>query len=182
MRSSVPERIVVVGSSCAGKTTFARALAAQLGYPYVELDHLYWSPGWTPKGGQEFRALVASAAAADQWVADGNYTLVRDLLWPRATTIIWLNYGFGTVLWRALRRTFRRAFSREELWHGNRESFRRSLLSRDSILLWVITSFHRKQRQIGELRSGVKFPHLSWIEFRRPGDAARALNDWKGKP
>ena len=176
MTSSVPERIVVVGSSCAGKTTFARALAGALGYSYVELDHLYWSPGWKPKAGQEFRALVSEAAAAEQWVADGNYTVVRDLLWPRATTIIWLNYGFGTVFWRALRRTFRRAVSREELWHGNRESFRRSMLSRESILLWVITTFRRKRRQLGDLRSSGKFPHLSWIEFRRPGDAASYLS------
>jgi hypothetical protein len=74
-----------------------------------------------------------------------------------------------------LRRTFRRAVSREALWHGNRESFRRSLLSRDSILLWVITTFHRKRRKLGDLRGSGKFPHLSWIEFRRPGDAASYL-------
>ena len=172
----MPDRVVVVGSSCAGKTTFARRLAAALGRPYVELDHLHWAPDWQPKPAQEFHALVAQAAAADHWVADGNYTVVRDILWPRATTIVWLNYGFGTVLWRAIRRTLGRAVSREELWHGNRESFRRSFLSRESILWWVLTTFHRKRRQIGDLRHTGKFPHLSWIEFHSPSDAASYLD------
>jgi adenylate kinase family enzyme len=179
MKSSAPERIVVVGSSCAGKTTFARSLAAALGRPYVELDHLYWSANWQPKPLEEFRALVIDAAAAERWVADGNYTVARDQLWPRATTIVWLNYGFRTVLWRALRRTFGRAVSREELWHGNRESFGRALLSRESILWWVITTFHRKRRQVGDLRRNAKFPHLGWIEFRRPSDAKRYLESIK---
>jgi adenylate kinase family enzyme len=39
-------RILVVGSSCSGKTTFARALAGILGRPHIELDALHWGPNW----------------------------------------------------------------------------------------------------------------------------------------
>jgi len=63
---------------------------------------------------------------------------VRDILWGRATTVIWLNYSFPTVFWRVFRRTMHRCVTREELWHGNRESFRLALLSRDSVLLYVL--------------------------------------------
>jgi adenylate kinase family enzyme/GNAT superfamily N-acetyltransferase len=168
---AAPQRIVVVGTSCCGKTAFARALAQSLRCPCIELDELYWGPQWTPKPDGEFRRLVEAAASAPQWIADGNYGRVRDVLWPRATTIVWLNYSFPRVLLRALRRTLRRFVTREELWHGNRESLRRSFLSRDSILLWVISTFHRRREELVGLRASRRYPHLSWVELRRPRDA-----------
>jgi hypothetical protein len=76
--------------------------------------------------GSEFRRLVEAAASASSWIAKGNYGGVRDLLCPRATTVVWLNYGFVTVFFRALRRTLHRTASGETLWHGNRESLLRS--------------------------------------------------------
>ncbi len=39
-------RIVVVGTSGAGKTTFARSMAVRLGLPHIELDAINWQPGW----------------------------------------------------------------------------------------------------------------------------------------
>ena len=103
------QRVLVVGSCGAGKSTFARALAPRLGRPVVELDALHWGPDWTPKPREAFRALAAAAAAREGWIADGNYSAVRDLLWPRAQTVFWLNYPFHTVMVRALRRTLRRS-------------------------------------------------------------------------
>ena len=167
------ERVVVVGTSCCGKSVFSRELAQSLGYALVELDELFWGPNWTPKPESEFRRLTATAASAPRWVAEGNYGRVRDVLWPRATTIVWLNYGFFTVLFRAVRRTLSRNITKEELWHGNRESFVRSFFSRESILIWVISTFHRRRRELQVLRVSGKYPHLSWIEFRRPCEAAR---------
>lgn len=44
--SSAPQRIQVIGASCAGKTTLGRALSARLDLPFTDLDELWWSPGW----------------------------------------------------------------------------------------------------------------------------------------
>ena len=140
-------RVAVVGTSCAGKTTFAAALAAQLQVPHIELDALHWRAGWVPAPGEVFRQAVATAVAAERWVSDGNYGVVRDLVWGRATAVVWLDYPFATVLRRALYRTARRALLREELYSGNRETFRKSLLSRDSILWWVVTTWGRRRRE-----------------------------------
>ena len=82
--------------------------------PHVELDAIHWLPGWEPRPREAFRALVGEAAAQPAWVMDGNYGTVRDLLWPRATAAIWLNYPFATVMGRALRRTVKRAFTGED--------------------------------------------------------------------
>jgi adenylate kinase family enzyme len=171
------ERVVVVGTSCCGKTAFAGRLAQALVVPRIELDELYWASNWTPKPNAEFRGLVQRAADRARWVADGNYSGVRDLLWPRATSIVWLNYSFVTVFGHALRRTIRRIIHREELFAGNRESIRRSFFSRDSILFWVITTFHRRRKEYEVLRNSNTFRELEWIEFRRPSEAEAFLTD-----
>lgn len=76
---------------------------------------------------------------------------------------------------RALRRSLGRIITQEELWHGNRESVARLVFSRESILVWVITTFHRRRRQYEELRASGKYSHPSWVELRRPSDAKRYL-------
>lgn len=169
------QRVVVVGSSCAGKSTFACGLAAALGHACVELDALFWAPHWQPRPTKEFHRLTQQAAAADTWVVEGNYRGVREILWPRATTVVWLNYGFATVLWRAVRRTIRRIATREVHWHGNRESFRRSFLSRESILVWVVKTFLRRRCEFEALRASGQYPQLAWVELQRPGEAANYL-------
>jgi adenylate kinase family enzyme len=164
-------RVVVIGTSCVGKTMFARSLARVLSSPHIELDALYWQPNWIPRPPDEFRALTAQALAQDCWVSDGNYGTVRDLVWSRATTVIWLNYAFRLVLWRALTRTVRRALTQEELFSGNRESLRMAFFSRESILWWVITTFHRRRKQYRRLFDSKIFPHLACVEFRKPSEA-----------
>jgi adenylate kinase family enzyme len=168
-------RVVVIGSSCAGKTTFARALATARGCPHIELDELFWSADWQPKPVAQFRRLVADRAGATHWVADGNYGSAREVLWPRATTVVWLDPGLPRVFWRGLRRTAARAVNREELWHGNRESLGRTFFSRESLLLWIVTTFHRRRREFERLRASSEFAHLTWHRARGPREAGALL-------
>jgi adenylate kinase family enzyme len=168
-------RVVVIGSSGSGKTSLARALAHRLAGVHIELDALYWGPRWEPQAPAEFKGAVAHAAAGERWVSDGNYSGVRSVLWPRATLVVWLNLPFHVVLWRVLRRTLRRVFRGESLWHGNRESLGRSFLSRESILWWVITTYRRRRREFAALRDAGAFPHLAWLELRRAREVRELL-------
>ncbi len=116
-------------------------LGTILGIPVVELDALFHRPGWEPTAVDEFREKVVGALGAGHgsWVCVGNYTsMVGDIVLPRADTIIWLRLPFRLTFWRLLKRTVTRAWSRELLWGTNRESWRKSFLSRDSILWWAI--------------------------------------------
>lgn len=169
-------RVAVVGTSCSGKSSFAKALAARLQVRHIELDALHWGPDWTPVPHHAFRAAVAAATAAERWVSDGNYGTVRDLVWGRATAVVWLDYGFPTVLMRGLYRTLRRALSREELYSGNRESLTKAFLRRDSILLWVMTSHWGHRRRYPALFAQPQHAHLHVLAFRRSGQAARFLD------
>jgi adenylate kinase family enzyme len=168
-------RVVVIGSSCAGKSSFARSLAQARGCAHIELDELFWSAGWQPRPASEFRRLVAASAGAGSWVADGNYSSVRDVLWPRATTVVWLDVSLSLALWRGFWRTLDRCLTRRPLWHGNRESLRRAFLSKDSLLLWIATTYRRRRREFAQLRDSRAFEHLTWLEARNPGQARELL-------
>ena len=169
--SRAMERVVVVGTSCSGKTTLARQLAGVLGSPHVELDAIHWMAGWRERPVEDVRRIAVEAAAAERWVMDGNYSAVRDIVWGRATAVVWLNYPFRVVLWRALTRTTRRVVTQEELFSSNREGFRQSFLSRDSIILWAIASYWRVRREYRRILDGGDYPHLRVIELRGPAEA-----------
>lgn len=171
------QRFVVVGTSGSGKTSFARRLAAVRGITHIELDSLHWEPNWTEAPPDVFLARVDNATSADSWVVDGNYSKARPFVWQRADTIVWLDYAFHTVIWRLFSRTIRRAISQEELWKGNRESWRLSFLSKDSVLLWGLTTYHRRRREYEELLSAGEFPHLTVLHFKSPDAAEKFLSD-----
>lgn len=173
-------RVVVIGTSAAGKTAFARTLSRALSAPCVELDELHWAPHWTEKPDDEFARLVESATSGNSWIADGNYRVVRDILWTRANTIVWLNYSFAVVFWRGLRRSIERSVGRTELWHGNRESLSRAFLSKESILLWILNTYGPRRREFADLQKSAKYSHLRWIEFRKPSEASRWLSAFEG--
>jgi adenylate kinase family enzyme len=143
--STVPQRIVVQGPSGSGKSTLATALARALGVPYLELDSLYHLQGWTALDDDTFREEVARFASQSRWVSDGNYRVVRDLLWCRADLIVIIDLPRRQVIARLLRRTIRRALRREELWNGNRESLR-NLISRDPERNIVLGSWNTHAR------------------------------------
>jgi adenylate kinase family enzyme len=182
-RSLVGRRIVIFGQSGSGKTTFGRRAAAALGVPHVELDSLYHRPNWEPTPDEEFRAIVSEqlAASPDGWVVDGNYSRVRDVVLSGADTAIWLRLPFRVVFTRLLRRTVTRAWQKEELWNGNRESFRMSFASRDSILLWGITNWRPHVRKMERVLA--ETPHEAYlIVLRSQREVDSLLADIERQP
>ncbi len=134
-------RIVVVGITGCGKTTTALRLASILSVPHVELDSLHWMPNWVMAERDVFRARVAQALSGPCWVTDGNYSKARDLIWGRATAIIWLDYPLPVIMWQLFRRTIRRVVTREVLWNGNRETLGGAFLSQDLLFLWALQTY-----------------------------------------
>jgi adenylate kinase family enzyme len=170
-------RCIVVGTSGSGKSVFARTLSAAISAPYVELDRLYWGPHWTPRPLPELQQSIREAAAGDSWVVDGNYSALSKILWSRATHIVWLNFTRLVVFSRVALRTLKRTITRQELWAGNRESLRKALLSKDSILLWSLTTYSKNRLKYAQLRASPEYSHLQWHELRTPRQAVAFIRE-----
>lgn len=159
------KRIVVFGSSGSGKTTTAEIIGQRLGIPHVEMDALYWRPDWQETELQEFREKISQALTGPTWVADGNYSKVRDITWSRADTLVWLDLPLSLVLLRLTNRTLRRWITRETLWNGNRETLKGAIFSKDSLFLWMLKSRIKHHREYPRLMKEPQFAHLKVIHL-----------------
>ncbi len=168
-------RISVVGTIGSGKTTFANKTSKLLGAPHIELDALHWEPKWIEAPNALFRERVKQSLQGNSWVVDGNYHQVRDIVWGKADTVVWLDYPFRTIMGRLVTRTLRRVFTREKLWNGNQEHVR-GLFSRDSVFIWAIRTYRKRRRQYPILLSKPENSHLTVVRLRSPREAAEFLS------
>ena len=166
-------KIVIVGSSCSGKTTLARRLAGRLDVPHVELDALHHGPGWTEAPRDEFRALVAETVSGPGWVVDGNYHgKLGDLVLEQADLVVWLDLPLPTILRRLTRRTLHRIRNRVELWNGNRETWRGTFLSRESLFVWVVSTHRERLARYAMVRLRSSDEVEEWLRDQVESQAA----------
>ena len=142
---------ILASTSGSGKTTLGRELARRLDAPFHELDALHHGPGWTEATAEELRARVEPLLDGERWVVDGAYrNKLGDVVLERADVVVWLDLPRRVWLPRLLRRTVSRIVRREELWSGNRETFRNAFLSRNSLLLYALRAYPRNHRRYRE--------------------------------
>jgi len=168
------QRISIVGTTGSGKTTLAQKIAQHFQIPHIELDALYWEPSWTAASEQVFRDRVLKALKGDRWVIDGNYSGVRDVVWSKADTVVFLDYSFWLVVRRLLHRTLQRSLKQEELWNGNRESIWKSFFTQESILLWMLQTYQRNRKRYPTLFQQPEYVHLSVVHLQSP----QITNEW----
>ncbi len=167
--SSFPfKHICVIGTSGSGKTTFARVLAEKIGGDHIELDALYHGPNWSEPTEEEFTARIRNAMKSERWIIDGNY-ISRASQLQYADLIVWLDYSFVRVLSRIARRTLKRLITNEELWNGNKESWRLAL-TKNGMIYWVLHTYSRRRREFPVMLSS-KYSHIAQQRFQRPRDA-----------
>jgi len=98
------KRILVIGSSGAGKSTFAGRLGEATGLKIVHLDQLFWKPNWVEPTKEEWRETVEEVLQNEAWIIDGNYSGTLDLRIQRADTVIFLDFPPTICVWRILKR------------------------------------------------------------------------------
>ncbi len=161
------QRVSVIGTSGAGKSTFGRALGLALGVSFVELDSVFHQADWVPLARDEFLRRVGEVVAGDRWVIDGNYSAVRPLVLARADTVVWLDLPKHTVMRRVIWRTLRRAAGRVELWNGNQERWR-NLFTWDpaeSVISWA---WHKHGENRARFAAAMANRHLRLVRLTRP--------------
>uniref|UniRef100_A0AAU2JKI0 Adenylate kinase n=1 Tax=Streptomyces sp. NBC_00049 TaxID=2903617 RepID=A0AAU2JKI0_9ACTN len=174
------ERVLVVGISGAGKSTLARALGARLGLPFHEMDALHFSgPGWAVS--PTFAEDAARLAGTERWIFDSlGRPAVRDLLWERADTVVWLDHPRRVVMRRVLLRSLRRSLLRERIFGGNRESWREWLRA-DHPAWWAWTQYAPRRAEIGRRAADPGFAPLRVVRLRSPRAAAAWLRAQGGR-
>jgi adenylate kinase family enzyme len=167
------KRVLVIGCCGSGKSWFARALAQRVGAPWIELDALHHGPGWMPR--PEFAADVTAATQKARWVIDGNYGVVRDLLWSRAEVVVWLDLPLWVVEWRVVRRSLIRWARREVLWNGNHEPGPWGWIDKEHPIRWAWKKHPEYRKRYAERFANPAFAHLARFRLRSPAEVRNFL-------
>ncbi len=98
------QRVLVIGSPGAGKSTLATGLAKRTGLPLIHLDQLHWKPGWVESSKKEFDDRLSSVIVEPRWIIDGNYGRTLPPRLARADTVIDLDLPAWLCVLRTIRR------------------------------------------------------------------------------
>ena len=165
---------MVIGNTCAGKSTLASKLAERLSVPFVDLDALFWKPNWEPSPRDEFRSRVDAATKDGGWVLAGNFSMQWDISWSRAEIVVWLDVTLPVVVARVLSRSYRRWRSGEMLWGTNHERFFPQLKIWDektSLAAFALRHHAQKIRDYEAAMKDERWRHLTFHRFRSNDEA-----------
>lgn len=172
------KRIVVIGVTGCGKSMLAERLAQKLGLEFIELDALFWKPDWVETDLDEFRRKVDLATRVPAWALAGNYNNARDLVWPRAEAVVWLDYPFLLAFKRQWLRTLQHWWTQEPLWGTNYEHLLPQLMfwSKKSLVYWQVRSYRRHKWFYLQLIASPENSHLKFFHFKNPRETEAWLD------
>lgn len=125
--NEIGNKIWIVGSPGVGKSTLARYISEMMKIPHYELDSFFWSKNWTKSNAIDFYNNVKNITENPNWIIDGQYSHLKDLIIEEVDTLIWLDLKFSESLYRVIKRTLFRLVTREELWNENQENMKNAL-------------------------------------------------------
>jgi adenylate kinase family enzyme len=98
------QKVAIIGSCGAGKSTLAMNLGKKLNLPVIHLDAYYWQSGWQETDAPQWLQIQQELIKGNSWIIDGNYGGTMDIRLARADTIIWLDFNRYVCLRRVLKR------------------------------------------------------------------------------
>ena len=87
------KKIVVLGCTGSGKSTFSEKLHNSTGLPLYHLDNIWWKPDRTHITREEFDAILDDLVKRDRWIIDGDYSRTYEKRISACDTVIFLDYG-----------------------------------------------------------------------------------------
>ena len=100
-------RIAVVGSGGAGKSTLSEKLSGILNITVYHLDTYFWKPGWQMSDTTSWNEINDKLVNNENWIIDGNFKSTMANRLEAADIIIFLDIGRLTCLFNAWKRYFK---------------------------------------------------------------------------
>ena len=98
------EKVVIIGSAGAGKSTLARKLGSKLNIKVVHLDRVFWQRGWKEKPRDTRIDILQDLVREKRWIIEGTYLSSSKARLNAADTIIFLDIPPLLCLWRIIKR------------------------------------------------------------------------------
>lgn len=166
-------RITIIGSGGAGKSTLSVELGQLLGLPVVHLDSLYWTKGWVNRSEDEFERILNEVVTREQWIIDGNYSSTMDVRFSRAEAIIYLDYPTWICLFRILKRRIQyHGKARPDMVEGCKEKIDMEFIK------WILNFRRNKRPSILNKLSNVESDKKIYI-FKTPKELKNYIKNLK---
>ena len=90
----IGEKIIVLGCSGSGKSTFSKKLHSITGLPLIHLDNVWWKTDKTHISREEFDRELEHMFNENAWILDGDYSRTYEVRFQACDTVIFLDYDF----------------------------------------------------------------------------------------
>lgn len=160
-------RILILGSPGAGKTTLGRELAASLCLPLHSMDNLYWQPRWQRPSPAHWEQIFSKCLTEEKWILEGNYLRYLPKRLERADIALIVQSRTLVCLYRCAKRAVQRL--RGDL-NSLPENIRNDMTykPRFSIPLkyiWLVLSFHFRVRP--QIIKQLQQSKIKYIYYKR---------------
>lgn len=178
-------RVILFGPRASGTSTVSARLATALDLHHIEFDRYNRNQDGSHISDGDFTRLLSKLAQQPRWVAEGDFLegihqSAVPILWPLATTAIWLDLPFLLTVRRLIARSHRRVVKKERVWDGMQEK-KSSLLKRVASGNAVRAYFSAK-KAYPKLLERPRYSHLKLLHLKsqREVDGFLAAVDPRG--
>ncbi|MSS72032.1 MAG: DNA topology modulation protein [Candidatus Latescibacteria bacterium] len=165
------QKVLIIGSGGAGKSTLAVRLGELLGLPVIHLDTLYWKPGWEATPQDDWKRIIAEMVQRERWIMDGNYGGTLEERLKACDTVIFLAFSRLICLCRVFKRVaIYRGRSRPDLNPGCPEQ-----LPDREFLSWIWSYPRKRMPKILETLKALEGQKKIFI-LKSPSEARRFID------
>ncbi len=87
------KKVLVLGCSGSGKSTFSIKLHEKTGLPLYHLDNIWWKADRSHISREEFDEQLSELVSGDSWIIDGDYSRTYEKRIAACDTSVLLDYG-----------------------------------------------------------------------------------------
>ena len=164
------KKVTVIGINCSGKTTLSKIICRKIKNKHIELDKIKRDKKGNRLPLNRLIDIVSKEIRAESWVIEGNFLGVRELVWRRSDTLVWLDLPFQTILSRTIIRMVKECRQRNP---RNLIDVFEQLYRVFITLYWLINQFWKRKKSIISILSRPEMSHLKIIKLKNQKDVKR---------